>query len=346
MNFKDLYVKGMLKLLKEKEASDAQREKSYRGGNVGILHSGIPANSCARKMIARSEGRFEETSWNTQLMFDMGELNEVRWHDKLTAAGIDVKSADDLVRAETTKGMPITGSPDSIVANGFLIEHKHLSSFWTFRDKVIEGNPSLEHLAQAGFYSMHLNDMPFCLLYSSSVKFSGPSFLTNLVPKPTEAGSENFEYTYYYYTGKMKTWKGKSSKEKKKLIVPGHLVGELPHTLFNSLGADFAEFKNTIPTIVQFDLRWDNDGYISYKDTNKTQWTKSVVSKDNIMAYYNYAEECEETKTLPKRPLTLDSKGGAKGFDSCNYCSLADVCDKYEAGSYDQWLKMAKDVRW
>ena len=350
MNFKDLYVKGMLEQQRLKQEGDEKREFGYRGGNAGILLDNIPANSCSRKVIARSEGRFEETSWNTQLMFDLGELNETRWHDKLRLAGVTVESADDKVQAATRSGTPITGSPDSIVLTdgeeSYLVEHKHMSSFWTFRDKVIEGKPSLEHLAQAGFYAMHLNDIPFCVLYTASVKFSGPSFLTNLVPKPTEPGSENFEYTYYYFTGKMKTWKGKQSKEKKKLIVPGHLQGAYPHELFNSLGADFAEFKNTIPTIVQYDLRFNGRGIIEYKHPITHKWIASVVSKKNIMDFYDYTEKMHTQKELPKRPLTLDVQGEAKGFDSCSYCSLSEVCDKYESSSFDRWLKEAKSVKW
>lgn len=350
MNFRDLYIKGMLEQQRAKEQKDNEGEKRYRGGNAGFMVSGLPANSCPRKLLARTEGRFEETSWNTQLMFDLGELNETRWHDKLRLAGVTVESADDKVRAACAGGTPITGSPDSIVITegeeSYLIEHKHISSFWTFRDKVIEGKPSAEHLAQAGLYSMNLGDIPFCVLYTSSVKFSGPSFLTNLVPKPTEPGSENFEYTYYYYTGKMRTYKGRKSKEKKKLVVPGHLQGAYPHELFNSLGADFAEFKNTIPTIVQYDLRFAEDGFIEYQHPIKKNWIKSVVSKDNIMEFYNYAEECENTKTIPKRPVTLDVQGEAEGFSACDYCSLSDVCDKYENSPYDVWIKNAKDVRW
>ena len=348
MNFKELYIKGMLAQQNEKEAADNEGERRYRGGNAGIMLHGLPTNSCARKVIARTEGRFEETSWNTQLMFDLGELNETRWHDKLRKAGVVVESADNRVRAATSGGTPITGSPDSLIISdgkeSYLIEHKHISSFWTFRDKVLEGKPSLEHLAQAGLYSMHLDDIPFCVLYTSSVKFSGPSFLTNLVPKPTEPGSENFEYTYYMYTGKTRTYKGKKSKEKKKLVVPGHLQGEYPHTLFNSLGADFAEFKNTIPTIVQYDLRFDKDGFIEYK--HRGTWHKSVVSKANIMEFYDYVEKSENEKKLPARPLQKSVDGETKGFSSCDYCSLSDVCDKYENMSYDVWLKEAKNVRW
>lgn len=348
MNFTELYIKGMLAQQAEKERTDNEGELRYRGGNAGFMIAGIPANSCARKMIARTHGRFEETSWNTQLMFDLGELNEDRWHAKLRSAGLTVRSADGEVTAHTAKGRPITGSPDSLIVekgeNKFLIEHKHISSFWTFKDKVIGGKPSPEHLAQAGFYAMHLNDIPFCVLYTSSVKFSGPSFLTNLVPKPNEPGSENFEYTYYRYTGKIKTYKGKKTKEKSKIPVPGHMNGMFPKDLFELLEADFAEFKSTVPTAVQYDLRFEEDGTVSYKAPGRA-WTRSIVTKKNIMEFYNHAEEKEERKELPDRPLTLDVLGESAGYSSCDYCSLSDVCNKYE-DDFEVWLKQAKDVRW
>lgn len=348
MNFKELYIKGMLEQQRLKNEKDRKREKRYRGGNAGILVDGMPTNSCARQVIARSEGRVTENSWQTQLMFDLGELNEDRWHSKLELAGLKVKSADDLVTAHTKGGRPITGSPDTLVVedgdNTFLVEHKHLSSFWTFRDVVIEGKPKVENIAQAAFYAKNLNDIPFCLLYTSSVKFSGPAFLTNLVPKANEPGSENFEYTYYYYTGETRNYKGKKSKVKKKLIVPGHLQGEYPATLFNALGADFAEFKNTLPTVVQFNLRFTDTGAVEYEHNGA--WHPTPVTKDNILDFYNYVEECEETKTIPKRPIQIDVKGEAKGYSPCDYCSLSDVCDKFEQGSYDIWLKEAKKVEW
>ena len=346
--FRDILIKGMLEEGRIKQEKDIAKEKRYRGGNAGILHHNLPTGSCARKAIARADGRVEEHSWNTDLMFEMGLLNETRWLSKLKAAGYEARSADDLVQTFTKKGTPVTGSPDIIIYKDgkpdFLVELKHMSSFWTFRDKVLEGKPSLEHLAQAGFYSMHLNDMPFCVLYTSSVKFSGPSFLTNLVPKPTDPGSENFEYTYYAFTGKIKTYKGKKIKEKKKLIVPGHLQGAYPNELFTSLGADFAEFKNTIPTIVQFDLRFDSEGYIEYND--KGTWKRSIVSKQNIMDFYNYVETAEQTKELPARPLVMTVDGETKGYSACDYSSLSSVCDKCENSSFDIWLKEAKLVTW
>jgi hypothetical protein len=351
MNFKDLYIKGMLAKHKQKYEADMAGEKRYRGGNTGILIDGLPANSCSRKMIARSEGREEEVDWQTQLMFDLGELNETRWHDKLKAAGVTVESADNKVRAVTKGGIPITGSPDSIIISDgteeYLIEHKHVSSFWTFRDVMIENKPKLENLAQAGFYMMHLNDIPSCLLYTSSTLFSGPAFLTNLVPKPSEKHSELFEYTYYMFTGQVRNYKQKDGstkpiKMKKKLEIPGHLKDLYPKELFNTLGADFAEFKNTRPGIKQFDLRWTDDR-LEYEADGK--WYYTVVTKQNIMDYFNQAEIAEKNEELPPRPLQLAANGEAKSYTACDYCSLSDVCDKYE-NDYKIWLKEAKSRTW
>jgi hypothetical protein len=345
MNFTELYIKGMLTQQEKKQKEDMKSEKRYRGGNAGVLIDGLPANSCARKVIARAEGRYEEVAWNKQLMFDLGELNEDRWHSKLEAAGLKVKSADGLVQAKTSQDFPVTGSPDTIVVDegkdSYLIEHKHISSFWTFRDIVLEGNPKLENIAQAALYAMNL-DLPFCLLYTASVNFSGPSFLTKMVPHPTEAGSENFEYTYYKYNHN-KLYKGKPTKSK--LKVPGQLLGAYPADLYKSLDADLAEFKNTIPTIKQFDLRFDSTGVVEYSVHGSGQWKPSVATKDNIMEFYSHIREKELDKELPERPINLSVKGESKGFNSCDYCSLSEVCDKYE-GSFEEWLKQAKMVTW
>ncbi len=344
--FKNIAIQALLKRNADKLVKDNSGERRYRGGNAGILVDGIPANSCARKVIARAEGRFEEQSYNTDLMFQMGLYNETRWLDILKDAGYDARSADDLVATTARGGTSITGSPDIIIYKDnkpdFLMELKHISSFWTYRDKVIEGKPSLEHIAQAGLYSMNLNDMPFCLLYTASTKFSGPAFLTKLVPKPTEVGSENFGYTYYKYNGKTRMYKGKKIKEKTKIVVPGHLQDEYPSVLFKELGADLAEFKDTLPTIVQYDLRWNDDDTISYKFRDR--WHKTLVSKQSIMEFYNYTEECHKEGVLPKRPLQLDINGEAKGFSACDYCRLSEVCDKYES-DFSLWLNAAKNTR-
>ncbi len=341
----ELFLKGILSKQSEKEKDEQNRDFCYRGGNAGIMHAGLPANSCSRKALARSEGRFEETAWNTMLMFQMGHLNETRWLETLHAAGIDARSADNLV--QTTVGDTlVTGSPDIIIYKNdkpdALLELKHISSFWTFRDVVLEGKPKVEHLAQAGFYSMHLGDLPFCILYSSSVNFSGPSFLTNLVPKPTETGSENFEYTYYRYTGKTRNYRGKVIKEKVKIPVPGKLKGAFPKDLFKTLNADFAEFKNTIPTTIQYNCKWDNN-HLLVEIHGK--WKPTPVTKENILEFYGDLEQKHKAKELPARPLEIDINGESKNFTKCDYCSLSDVCDRYE-NDYGTWLEEAKKVRW
>jgi hypothetical protein len=190
---------------------------------------------------------------------------------------------------------------------------------------------------------MHLNDMPFCLLYTASTLFSGPPFLTKLVPKPTEPRSEFFDYTYYQFTGEVRTIKGKQVKIKRKLPVPGHMNGMPPAELFVALGADFAEFKNTIGTIVQFDLRWNEDGTLEYQ--RKGRWVKSLVTKTNIMEYFNDAEQAEKEKRLPARPAKLGPSGEEKNYTDCDYCSLSEVCNKYES-QYDVWMKIAKETNW
>ena len=45
MDFKEMYIKGMLELQRQKQDSDSKRGKVYRGGNAGVLHNGMPANS-------------------------------------------------------------------------------------------------------------------------------------------------------------------------------------------------------------------------------------------------------------------------------------------------------------
>ncbi len=352
MNLVEQYIKGMLVGQKEKEKKDNEGPLRYRGGNCGILLNGIPvgpSNSCPRAVIARAEGRFTETSWQTQLMFDLGEINEVRWDNKLRAAGLTVISGKDLegrIQSSCEGGTPITGSMDSMIVEhedgDFFIEHKSLSSFWTFRDVVIENKPKLENIAQAAFYSMHLDDMPFYLLYTSSVRFSGPPFLTKLVPHPQKPNSEHFEYTYYKYNHD-KLYKGKPTK--KKLEVPGHMLGMYPKDLYDYLGAEFAEFKDTNPTAIQYDLQFTKDGVVQYRQHGREKWFDSPVTKQNIMDFYNYVEKNHKAKTMPKRPIVMKVDGEVKGYSPCTYCSLSEVCDKYEL-NFDTWLKHAKGVRW
>jgi len=341
IDLQKIYIQGL-----QKKQEQRKTTTNYRGGNTGVqvtddLHNAGSPNTCQRVIIARANGRETEPDWRTNLMFDAGHMNEIRWREYFELAGYKIKDGkqlEGLIKWETSNGKTVTGSPDAIVTDKkgkeYLIEHKHLSSFWSFNNVVMKGEPKLDNLAQAAHYSLKTG-IDAVLVYTASTLFSGPKYLTNSVPHPTDKGSEDYDYTYKKKNGKINKKSGKP--EYAKINVPGNKQVMWPKDIFREYSAEVADFKNTLPTIKQFDLRWVGDSLEYY---NGSEWKDTIITKQAIDNFYTKTWEAEQKGVLPPRPVNLGANGEPKKYTACVYCTLSEVCDRFE-NDFDTWLREA-----
>jgi len=329
----------------------AQKEKDtvrtrYRGGNSGILmEDGTAVGECPKKALARYLGKYTDPDYDTQLMFDVGELNEDRWEDYLTRAGVDVKKADDAIKWHTDAGTPVTGSPDALIYEDgkpvMGIEHKHASSMNTARG-VIGGEPQLKHLIQTAHYSMALDDLPFTLLYTSSTNIEGAEWKMKdaNIPKPGQPRSEFCEYTYYKYTGQTRTYKtgknkGKTIHLKQKVMTNFLEDSDLsPGEIMKKYDADFADLKYFRPFAIEFPTTWKEDTFYFY---NGAKWIKTIITKDRIKAFYNELDRMQAAKDLGPVPYNLKPDGEPMPWPHENYCEMCQMSEKLNH-KYDDWV--------
>lgn len=319
----------------------------YRGGNSGILmEDGVAVGECPKKALARFLGLYKDPDWDTQLMFDIGELNEVRWEDYLKRAGLDVRKADDAIKWHTDAGTPVTGSPDALIYTDGVptmgIEHKHASSMNTARS-VISGQPLLKHLIQTAHYSMAMGDLPFTLLYTSSTNIEGAEWKMKdaNIPKPGQPRSECCEYTYYKFTGKTRTSKDKHGKNKtiklkQKINLDFVADADLsPAEIMAKYDADFAELKYFRPFAIEFPTSWKEDTFHFY---NGSKWVKTIITKERIRAFYNELDRMIKERDLGAVPYNLTATGESMPWAHENYCDMCQLAEKH-GNRYDLWLK-------
>jgi len=120
IDLQKIYIQGL-----QKKQEQRKTTTNYRGGNTGVqvtddLHNAGSPNTCQRVIIARANGRETEPDWRTNLMFDAGHMNEIRWREYFELAGYKIKDGkqlEGLIKWETSNGKTVTGSPDAIVTD-------------------------------------------------------------------------------------------------------------------------------------------------------------------------------------------------------------------------------------
>lgn len=337
-----------------RKARQLEREKHLEGesAKMGTLRAGATgiratngdiAGACHRKAHLRSLGiELDAPTEDKIIMFELGYANE----DVIFADLISTASSEEIILREeeipiswqTRNGTKVTGRPDMVICQKHMpmegmseeerekysnnkrnlvpilgLELKSVHSMWTIRDLLFEKGPKLENIAQAAHYMWKL-DIPYKLIYKSysNLGQSVSDWAARLFPKQGEPGSEYLEYNE---KGGMKQIK---------------------------------QFE------IVFDLRIDKNGRIQFRrepshlDSSTNQngsWQNTIVTIQDIEAYYEFVSKIAETGNLGPRPLTTDSQGNKKNWNMCDskYCPLSATCDKYEK-SYTAWLAEVRKI--
>jgi hypothetical protein len=321
INISRLLEQSAMRKQAEHEVAAEAKRGNLRAGNTGIvLHDGNFAGKCPRLAVLRYHEIESVADANTQLMFSMGNYNEEIFIASLKAqlgAGYEIRSQDEAGTLWVTAGggHKVTGSPDTLIVispdgtPALGVELKSICSVWTARSVLLEGQPQLAHLCQAGHYMWQVG-VPFKLVYTNYVNYEYP--FTNSLSKEVQE-----KVTPEWIHADKIEFRGKKPGK----IRPFHLI---------------------------YDLRWNpGTNLLEYREENDGGfWTETDVSVEGIKEYFEAVSTAIVNKQLPQeRPLTISVTGKRLNYTICDpkYCDFSDSCAKYE-GYYDKWLASCKKV--
>ncbi|MEM4733978.1 MAG: hypothetical protein QXD70_05580, partial [Candidatus Bathyarchaeia archaeon] len=134
--------------------------------------------------------------------------------------------------------------------------------------------------------------IPFELWYTSRVDWPIVGWMTKLFPPEGEIHSSVIGYKIDSRTGKSE-----------------------PSKLY--------------PFRVGYELRWDKDGALEYRQVfegHYGNWTTSIITVERIQAYYEYVLESIKTDKLGAVPQNLEADGSKGSYKICDYCPLNTIC--------------------
>ena len=173
MKLLPLLVRGRQAQRDEHAAGEGAKLGTLRGGSAGILTpEGQVYGTCPRLSHLRKLGKQVEVEPYADILFAAGYSNEDIVAEELRAAGIPFKQEEEIpVVWETSNGTKVTGRPDIVILDeagnpAMGLELKLISSIWTAKSVMGQGEPKSDHLIQAAHYSWKL-DIPWKLVYAN-----------------------------------------------------------------------------------------------------------------------------------------------------------------------------------
>lgn len=312
---------GLIELLTRDDVQQAvdHEEKAkqtpwLRAGNSGVvLDNGVIGIQCPRKALLRKLAIELPVPLNRRPMFDHGIAMEDVIKAKLIRQLGDTCeiTGDDVNATEWSNyfDTKVTGSPDLLIKSkhtGELlagIELKTCCSVWTAKSVMLDGEPKLAHVAQAGHYLWQTGLDTYQLLYVQSVEYAAPFTMT----------------------------KGKALET----------YAEHNHPKAHQIAYRSGKPFKLLPGRICYELKFDNQGVLCYREAavRGATWTKTIITAEAIQDFYNYVDDQEQERQLAARPMTLKYDGSAGTFNMCDpkYCELAGICDTYER-YFDKWV--------
>jgi hypothetical protein len=321
MNVNDIYELGQQRLIEEHEALEATKVGVLRGGSSGaMLYGTTPIGNCARKAYLRYKGiKSGDISTDRYLMFDGGLSNEDIWA-KILLRGLPdewtlLREEEVPIRWELPNGTLVTGRPDLVLLeNGTPkvgIELKAVSALWTAKDILVNDEPKLLHMIQAGHYARILN-IPWELWYTSRVDF----------------------------TVSRESWQQRLFSG----IDPAHV--EIRTSKNSKTGKEESVINKILPFRRGYRLEWSPKGQLLYTRIGLEETPRhTIITWDAIEKYFLTISTIDSSKVLPPRPKNVTIGGEEGGYNMCDpkYCALAETCDKYET-NLRKWLAAAELV--
>ncbi len=303
LNIRALLEKGQAAQDAAHDEAEVAKRGNLRGGSAGVVGTdGQIYGECHRVALARLLGADKDHEANRSIMFDAGNGNEDIWAAKLRAAGCEIVREDEYPIV-----WPVPGT-----------------------DKVVTGRPDIligeteffqagTGICQAKFTPRHGLELKGIFSASSAVRteIEGVPDAKHLAQSGFYSMALNIPYTLCYTSPSV-------------IDVPYWAQKKFPGTP-----------KKLQPFYRMFELRWNEQDQLEYKDEHGTEWVPTVYTKQGIAEYFALIDEMERTKQLGPRPATAHATGESLPYDRCSYCPLKDNCENNE-DDFDAWLAGAR----
>lgn len=305
-----------------KRDSEHSRIGTLRGGSSGTLskQTGDVTGTCHRRSHLRSLGIIVEPQAD-----DAKSIIFARGKDQEFSVLEDIESSLEFpykmlreeeipTQWETTNGTKVTGRPDGVICemqnNGLNtvprigLEVKSIGSVWVTKSILLELQPKLPHLQQAGHYMWQLG-VPYKLIYRQNSQLILPNYPFMLKLLPTD--ESDFRY---------------------KLIK------------FDKAGRPL----EILPYTIVYDLALDKNQRVMYKLEHEPEsaYRATIVTIPELQAYYEYVSKLGPGADLGPRPKAVTAFGEKLNYTDCDYCMLKPTCTAFEKSGYETWLAEVK----
>lgn len=339
-------IQERLRLGRERKEKDRASEEVkklgvLRAGMSGIMsgETGDIAGTCHRKTHLRSLGlELEQIEDHKKIMFELGFASEditteileksLLPHEiLLREEEIPIKwQIDSVLDPDTGLPVQISGRPDIVICTGHEDE-----SGTVLLDTSITGDKFLSATPKLGLELKSVHSM----WTARDVLFNQQPKMNNLIQSAHYMWKLNVPYKLIY----------------KSYSALGQSMNDWAAKLFPKQGEPLSQYveyndKGGIKGLKQFeivyDLKIDDRGRVCYKLEEATEWTRTIITTQDIERFYTYVSSMAADKQLGPRPMTIDAHGEKLNYKDCQYCPLLGTCDKYESMGYDIWLKEVK----
>ena len=206
----DLFMKGRKILADKRAQEETLKVGTLRGGSVGALVGEQVLGTCHRIALARYKGLQSPVSSETKSVFEAGEVSEINWMEKVSAAWEGKVTGDkDYPLKYQVKGVDVTGRADLIFLDTndklvFGCELKNIESYKSAASMMFEGKPKVDNLIQAGHYSLKFG-VPWILAYSFNGIVQPPYWAVKQysLPKGTEVKPFKKEFHLFWEDGHL-----------------------------------------------------------------------------------------------------------------------------------------------
>lgn len=312
------------------KAEDSKKLGNLRAGNSGILNEdGQVAGGCHRVAHLRQLGIEIEIPQDPQLiMFQLGTANEqVVYEDLVHTSGpseVILRETEIPTTWLTSNGTKVTGRPDMVLCEKIQM--------------VDEKTGGVDVVSQP----RHLIE-----LKSIASVWTTLEVYIKRQPKVAHlAQAAHYMWQLGNITGTL------LYKQYANQAMPDFAARLFPRP--GKPGSELLEYNDKgMPKVVKpfemaYQLRFSSTGELEYSTEGEDQWTTSVVSRDSIQRYYEFASKIATTGEMGQRPLTIGPTGDEKSFSNCSYCALDPICGRRgkhaKPVNYEDWLLQAKDI--
>lgn len=307
-------------------ANESSKLGVLRAGATGIKASnGDIAGACHRKAHLRSLGiDFDVPTEDKIIMFELGYANEDVIYADLVATALPgeviLREEEIPIEWQTRNGTRVTGRPDMVICK---------------QEYDLVG--TMSHTKNLPILGMELKSVHSMWTIRDLLFEKGPK-LENIAQAAHYMWKLDIPYKLIY---KSYSNLGQSVSDWAAKLFPKQGEPGSEYIEYNEKGG----MKQIRQFEIVFDLQIDKSGRVQCKREQDTVWMNTIVTTQDIEAYYEFVSQIEATGNLGPRPLTVDSQGNKKNWRMCDkkYCILSDTCDQYER-SYTSWLEQVKKV--